>query len=345
MTEFTFKIDTKSLYFGIKNDNDFGHTATVATNLRQGTITKPGLSLIRNLPNRLNPEKLPDLVQKCALHSKTAVRITDLFVFDEIYVDGIKIKTNFSFCFYIKEEIDQSKYQCGRLKLHYPISLAYDDGHLSVNNRDVFDSIAKHIGHYAFLVRAFRFLPAERSVDFITSIVGPEEIPYSKVFADQKGGKGNFAKTFAKLPDAYDMEIIALKHSPLYAGGVTPENFKLIATEMQNKAIDIVINELEKDPENSDILAIVREYPFSLYDIEYHHGTEKKYLIVKSTATSLTSFYLSNIEYTFLADYKDSAKLILVQKAGCDHPTLLPFSFEEISSFAREIVMTRFTKG
>ena len=29
-------IDTKSLYFNIKNDNETGHTATVATPLKQG---------------------------------------------------------------------------------------------------------------------------------------------------------------------------------------------------------------------------------------------------------------------------------------------------------------------
>ena len=35
-------IDTKSLYFNIKNDNKTGHTATVATPLKQGRPDRVG---------------------------------------------------------------------------------------------------------------------------------------------------------------------------------------------------------------------------------------------------------------------------------------------------------------
>lgn len=43
-------IDTKSLYFNIKNDNQSGHTATVATPLRQGKMVHDELAQIYNLP-------------------------------------------------------------------------------------------------------------------------------------------------------------------------------------------------------------------------------------------------------------------------------------------------------
>ena len=36
MSVIRLPIDTKSLYFNIKNDNKTGHTATVATPLKQG---------------------------------------------------------------------------------------------------------------------------------------------------------------------------------------------------------------------------------------------------------------------------------------------------------------------
>ena len=41
MSVLRLAIDTKSLYFNIKNDNQTGHTATVATPLKQGSAIRP----------------------------------------------------------------------------------------------------------------------------------------------------------------------------------------------------------------------------------------------------------------------------------------------------------------
>ena len=47
-------IDTKSLYFNIKNDNKTGHTATVATPLKQGASIRRELSQITQIPENIN---------------------------------------------------------------------------------------------------------------------------------------------------------------------------------------------------------------------------------------------------------------------------------------------------
>ena len=51
-------IDVKSLYFNIKNDNKTGHTATVATPLKQGASVREGLSRIMEIPENINSQML-----------------------------------------------------------------------------------------------------------------------------------------------------------------------------------------------------------------------------------------------------------------------------------------------
>ena len=48
-------IDTKSLYFNIKNDNQRGHTATVATPLKQGASVHEELMQITKIPGGIGP--------------------------------------------------------------------------------------------------------------------------------------------------------------------------------------------------------------------------------------------------------------------------------------------------
>ena len=48
-------IDTKSLYFNIKNDNQRGHTATVATPLKQGASVHEELMQITKIPEGIGP--------------------------------------------------------------------------------------------------------------------------------------------------------------------------------------------------------------------------------------------------------------------------------------------------
>ena len=46
-------IDTKSLYFNIKNDNESGHTATVATPLKQGSSLHLELAEVYKIPENI----------------------------------------------------------------------------------------------------------------------------------------------------------------------------------------------------------------------------------------------------------------------------------------------------
>ena len=50
MSMIRLSIDTKSLFFNIKNDNERGHTATVATPLKQGSVARPELFEIEKIP-------------------------------------------------------------------------------------------------------------------------------------------------------------------------------------------------------------------------------------------------------------------------------------------------------
>ena len=62
MSVIRLPIDIKSLYFNIKNDNEKGHTATVATPLKQGASVHEELSKIHCIPHNINDYSRDSLV-------------------------------------------------------------------------------------------------------------------------------------------------------------------------------------------------------------------------------------------------------------------------------------------
>ena len=60
MQKIILPIDTKSLYFNIKNDNESGHTATVATAIKQGNSINSNLYQIFTIPNQIDFQSVPD---------------------------------------------------------------------------------------------------------------------------------------------------------------------------------------------------------------------------------------------------------------------------------------------
>ena len=131
-------IDTKSLYFNIKNDNSSGHTPTVASPLKKkfGKYKLEDVALIKE--KEIDITQKNDLIELLLKHSKTQVVIRKVYEFNKVSVNGIIVDTPYSFGFYIKEEIDETKIQFGRLKLHYPSKFVYENEGAKINNKEVY---------------------------------------------------------------------------------------------------------------------------------------------------------------------------------------------------------------
>ena len=211
MQKIILPIDTKSFYFNIKNDNATGHTATVATPIKQGNSINEKLIQVYKIPMQIDFQTKPELINELIKNSKSQIKITNVLVFKNIYVNGIRINVDKSFCFYIKEEINPDKIQYGRLKLHYPMSLKYEDSELNIDNKNIINTISTFLHDYAFIVTAFEYDLDEDYLNFKITIIGENSIPYSKVFINNKGVGNKYTSVFDEYADSYDMEIISLK--------------------------------------------------------------------------------------------------------------------------------------
>ena len=81
-------IDTKSLYFNIKNDNQSGHTATVATPLKQGKAVHDELAQIYDLPENVEIRSREGIIAKILKNSRAEAIIPYVYVFNKISVNG-----------------------------------------------------------------------------------------------------------------------------------------------------------------------------------------------------------------------------------------------------------------
>ena len=97
-------IDTKSLYFNIKNDNQSGHTATVATPMKQGKSIHEELARILEVPENISEFNKEDLSTHILSKSRAEAKIVKTFVFERVTINGIKVDCDYSFCIYIREE-------------------------------------------------------------------------------------------------------------------------------------------------------------------------------------------------------------------------------------------------
>ena len=170
-----------------------------------------------------------------AQNSRAEANINKICCFDKISVNGLPVKTDFSFCIYVREETAATNVHCGRKKIHYPPSFAYSDEKVNIDNRMVLRSISTMLGNYAFVVEAFEYDCDTGNLNFDAIIVGPKEIPYSKVFVNRKGVGSKFTSAFDEDYDDYDTEIIALRQKLGY-NNVGPENFREIMDAQKNEA-------------------------------------------------------------------------------------------------------------
>ena len=334
MTSIRLPLDTKSLYFNIKNDNLSGHTATVATPLTK----KVGFDKLEDVflleKKEIDISAKTDLISLLVKHSKSKVLIKKLFVFDKIAVNGEIIQTSCSFGMYVKEEIDESKYQFGRLKLHYPSKLIYEDEDLKINNKEIYKEISNKLNNYAFLVRALEYNFETDVLNFDVLIVGENDIPYSKVFINEKGSGNKFNVIFNEIADDYDNEIILLrKHFGL---DVNPNNYLDYLKMIKNQALSFISEKLNIAIENISV-----DFPYSLFDFIYTQGNVKKYGILRVTTTRNKYFNLSIAQKMFLANMNDKCSVFLVSQA-LDNPLLTIYDCSDLDNLSISINSMKF---
>lgn len=327
-------IDLKSLYKNIKNDNQTGHTPTVATPLLQGKSVHVGIAQILELPENISP----DCKERLSLHllSKTRAdaRIVKAYLFEKISVNGCPIETNAAYCIYIREETNPQNVHFGRQKVHYPQSLRYEDVETLVDNNAVIQAVSQSLNNYAFIVRAFEYDTESGVLNFDALIVGENGIPYSKVFLIKRGVGEKFSSVFNEYADIYDSEIIAMRRKLGY-DKVCPDNFMTIMGENKQIAIHQVVKKLEQDGINhTNVLST--QYPYALFDIEAILGMEKEYIIVRFTSTKVPYFSLTISQIKFLNCFPKQAKLYLVTDVN-GVPTVHRFEPNDLEQMKKTI--------
>ena len=341
MSKIVMPIDTKSFHYNIKNDNKKGHTATVATPLRQGNTFKTDLGQIFDIPESVPFEESPDLINEILKNTRTKIKILKVYVFDNISVNNMPIDIDKQFCIYIREEVDPDKAQCGRIKVHYPMSFNYSDTNLNIDNKSVVQAISKNLINYAFLVDAFEYDFETKTLNLRVTIVGENQIPYSKVFINEKGAGNKFTTILSDFADSYDMEIISLR--AIINEGINPNNYVEIIEVNRKIAVNETIKYL-KALGMDRIRYLYEDFPYSLYDFEYYDGENIKYVILNYTSTKTKYFNLSIKKVAFLNDFKDFADVFLITNIN-QNPTLHKYSFDNIQEFNKNINSIMYIEG
>lgn len=327
-------IDVKSLFYNIKNDNETGHTATVSTPIRQYGSVDEELAEVFWIPENVKSETREGIVGRIMVKSRSEARIVKVCVFNKITVNGQELEGSPSFCFYVREETAEGYIHCGRQKLHYPVTLRFSGDETEIDNRSVISLISDKLHGYAFIIEAFEYDTCKGSLNFDATIIGYNDIPYSKVFINKRGAGGKFTAAFSEEAESYDSEIIALRQKLGY-GNVNPENFNAVMKSNKEKADDLVKKYLfGKGVENVRHLA--DEHPYALYDFEYVLNGIKRYAIVRFTSTKTQYFNLPVNKIKFCADFSEETSVILV----CDIngiPEIYEYGIYEMNRMSKTI--------
>lgn len=302
----TLPIDTKSLYYNIFNDNEHGHTCTVATPIKQGNSLRKELNEIFKIPKQIDFLKEDTLLKDLIKNSKSIVKINNVFVFDKIKVNNEKINIAASFCMYVKEEIDSSKIQYGRIKLHYPLSLKNQE--YEIDNKKIIEAISNHLNGYAFIVESFDYCFDDDYLNFNIVIVGYNNIPYSKVFINNKGAGSKYNVGIENYLDNYDIEIKPLRVK--FGFDINVNNFKEYFVKARDLGYQYAIKYIESIG-GTNIRKMGIEYPYSVFDIQYTKDNKVYYLIIRATYTKIKYADLPANVYGFFNTF-DNCKLFIL---------------------------------
>ena len=330
--KYSFNIDEKSLYRGIKNDYKNGQTATVHTPLNQSKDKNKWrrdiYDFIKGYPSE-NINSLPStLIDNCLpkTTSEAESKLVCFFVFNKFSVDGTPFDSNSSFAMYVKEETSSMiikrdgtrvpNSHLGRQKIHYPITLSHYANGYNIDNRNVLDTILKINGGFAFVVNGFDIDSDTKTLNFRTTMVGLEGVLLSNVFKRKKG-------VGTKL----------LVDGLLDRIGIPQITKSELTFEEKNKFIN-TLQKIQESSRNSgkvgeeyvlmnikniletnnvkDLFRISDKYPLSPYDIECIADGKKLFIEVKSTIKGKKIFYMSRGERKFMDKYQENYLLILV---------------------------------
>lgn len=361
MSKFRFKIDEKSLFYGIYNDYEKGQTATVSTPINQAKDpSKWHNDILALIGSGFEVNNIPRiLIDKC-LNKTTSTansKIDYFFEFSNILLDGEKLNTNSSFGIYIKEEIDKyitnkkgkvvENTHLGRKKLHYPISLVHKTDGFNIDNTNVLNSILKQNGGFAFIVRGFECDTDLKTLNFITSIIGLKGIFLSNVFKKQKGvGKKLLLDEINLEAQDISTDSISLISNDYKQSDYNPNFNAIDKARVENGKLgeEYVFNNIKELISNyaEDVFHTSKVYPTSPYDIEYLENGIKKYVEVKSTSGSKEVFNMSSGEIKFMQKYKDNYVLILVTDVKGKFPMSKKLDCEKILALKKEYPTTRF---
>ena len=349
-----FKIDEKSLFIGPYNDYKAGQTATVSTPLNQSKDPSKWRNDILELSNyNCNVVNPPDmLIHRCQSASHSGNNIDNVFVFKNILIDGKKLDVNAEFAMYFKRETDEyitkqngtktRNTHLGRIKLHYPITFSYKGDGFNIDNKIVLNEIVKQNGGFAYVVRGFEYYEDTETLNFITSLIGPEGIPLSTVFRRQKGVGQKLMIDPNKVVDN-DYVVVVEQTPDLKGSNVSYELINKSRAENGKLGEKYIYNLLlDKLDVDSELYHTSLDFPQSPYDMEYIENGEKKYIEVKSTSGNKPIFNMSSGELKFMEKYKDSYKLYMVMNVKNDFPDVKEYSYYDIIKMRKEFPSVRF---
>lgn len=337
MKKIYIPIDSKSLFINIYNDNESGHTPTVCTPIIQGKSLHEEVERIFRIPHQIDfnsDDKLTDFLNKS---SKSTTKVTNVFLFSRITVNGLKVNNDKNFCMYVKEEIDPDKVQFGRKKLHYPTTIKYN-GNFEFDNRYVITKISAALNNYAYVVRGFYYDFDSDILDFDVDIVGYNDIPYSKVFISNKGTGNKYIQDFHDTFDNYDIESIALKKKFNF-NYVNPENYLERLAEMKQKAYELLTSHFEK----ISFKFASEEYPYSLFDTIHIEKGIKRYGIISYSSTKEFYFNFSIKQWQFINDFSQYIDFYMINEVYDDYK-ITKLNYDEILELNRGITSLRFKK-
>lgn len=349
-----FRIDEKSLFYGTYNDYKKGQTATVATPLNQSKDENKWRNDIFDLRNyncRIN--NVPEMLEyECKKSSHSGNNIDDIFVFDNILLDGEKLDTDSQFIMYMKRETDEYirnlkgkktlNTHLGRIKLHYPITFSYKRDGFKINNKEILNCIIKQNGGYAFVVHGFEYNQEARTLNFITSLIGQNGVRLSTVFMRKKGvGK----KLLIDSDKVYENEYVVVIEHPqeLKNGEISYEQINRTRTENGKRGEKVIFDYLsDKLKEENELYHTSIDYPQSPYDMEYVENGKKQYVEVKSTSGDKKIFNMSSGELKFMEKYKDSYTLYMVINVNDEFPKFFVYKYDDIMKMRKEYPHVRF---
>lgn len=343
-----FKIDEKSLFYGVKNDYEKGHTATVSTPLNQSKDPKKWrMDILKLKECNCRVNNIPEMLEfKCKQSFHSGNSIDDIFVFSNIFLDGEKLNTKSQFVMYMKRETDKiirklngtkgKNTHYGRIKFHYPINFIYKSDGYHIDNNEVLNSILKQNGGFAFMVKGFEYSNDTKILNFITSAIGQEGIPLSTVFRIAKGtGKKlridpNKVLENNKLQEIVDDNTLSYEKVPYQIiNDEKNENGKL----GEKIIFDRLSNELSKE---NELYHTSEDYNFSPYDMEYIENDKKIYVEVKATKGTKKIFNMSSGEFKFMENHKETYKLYLVTQVKDAFPIVYLYYYKDIIKMKKE---------